>query len=335
MTNQWKMLFCIAIAMSAICAQYIPFPDATHMDRQAPYLNPSVNDPIFYSNKIGFGPGVGIGVLDEAIRVEVTKFLGNNVYYDSTKKIFINIATGDYYDPTTGLVYRRVVADRTGFVNGRVGPNPASSNYSPAERSDPVDIPSDLKSKYLNQLDDSMDYDEDCNDCERKGQCFRCKRISSAVDCSDCWSGKFFSDCNHCYRETVTKNLPYQKMGELIVSQLSAYRRSNGLKDVRFNQHLYDVSMIQNLYMANRGYLSNDNFLANISTFRGGAMTTGYIMESNLSDQDGAIKFMNMWKRSPEHNANLLINKIDQCGAAVYFDQKNNKFIATLVCVKL
>ena len=87
--------------------------------------------------------------------------------------------------------------------------------------------------------------------------------------------------------------------------------------------------------MANRGYLSNDNFMANISTFKTGAMTTGYIQELRMSDEDGAERFMNMWKRSAEHNENLLQPIIDQCGAAIFFDEKNGKYIATLICVKI
>ena len=167
--SQWKSLLCIVVAISALQAQYIPSPNATRLNRQAPYLNPSVNDPLFFdSNNAGFVRGAEH--LDETVRQEAIKFLGSSIYYDGVRKIFINIVTGDYYDPTTGLIYRRVAADRIGFVNGRVGPNPVSANYAPYEKSDSVDIPRDLKEKYLNQID-GIDSDEDCHDCERKGQC--------------------------------------------------------------------------------------------------------------------------------------------------------------------
>lgn len=335
--NHWKTLFCLALAVGALQCQYIPFPNAVKMDREPPYLNPSVNDPLFFNGgDRRFGAGLD-GADNNANRLNAIKFLGNNIFYDSIRKIYINVVTGDYYDPSTGLVYRRVAADKTGFVNGRVGPNPASSNKAPREQSDPVDLPRELRDKVFQQLgrNGQDDSDEDCDDCARKGQCYRCKKITPRRDCNSCWSGKAHSNCDHCYREKFIQNLPLQRMGELIVAALNRHRRAYDVKEVRLNQHLFEVAMVQNLYQVHRGYLSNDNFLANISTFRGGAMTTGFIQETRLGDAEGADKFLALWKKSPEQNENLIIPDLDQCGAAVFFDQKAGKFIATLVCVKL
>lgn len=331
--NHWKTLLCIAIAVSSMQAQYIPFPNSTELDRQPPYLNPSVLDPLFFDN---FRGGVrNFNGVDPVQRANAVKFLGNNIYYDPIRKIFINVVTGDYYDPSTGLIYRRVAADRTGFVNGRVGPNPAYTKHAPQHKSDPVDLPKEYKNKVYEDKRDHHDDDEDCDDCARKGQCYRCKKITPKHDCNACWNGKAHKECGKCYDEKMMKNLPYQRMGEYIVALLNKLRKSYDLKDVKFNQNLYETAMIQNLYMANRGYLNNDNFLANVSTFEGGAMTTGYIQEMRLGDQEGAEKFISLWKKSPEQNENLIIPELDQCGAAVFFDQKNMRFIATLICVKL
>lgn len=330
-SNQWRAILCLVALASAAQAQYIPFPTATKLNQPAPYINPSLNDPLFYDS-FRAGPAIA-GGLDEQ-RANAIKFLGSNVFYDAVRKIFINVVSGDYYDPTTGLVYRRVAADRAGFVNGRVGPMAVSSKHAPKHRSDAVDLPKDLKRKVFDKLGDSSEED-DCRDCERKGQCFRCKKHVVKADCNLCWSNKAFANCDHCTRDVIAANAPLKAMGQLIVTVLNKYRRDFDLKDVRFNQHLYETAMVQNLYMANRGYLNEDNFLANISTFKSGLMSTAYVQERKLGDSEGAEKFVGMWRKTPDHNENLTSTNIDQCGAAVYFDEKSGKHFATLVCVKL
>lgn len=331
LSNQLKAVLCLVFITGAATAQYIPFPNATKMDRPAPYLNPSINDPLFFDGGVRLA-GNNFGD-NETNRANAVQFLGSNIYYDPIRKIFINVVTGDYYDPATGLIYRRVAADKNTFVNGRLGPNPVSTKHAPHEKSDPVHLPKEMKAKYAKES--YSDEDEDCADCERKGQCYRCKRITSKRDCNACWKGNSVANCGSCLNEKMWSNQPYGGMGEVIVLLVNKLRKSYGLRDVKYNKYLNEVAMIQDLYMAHRGYLNNDNFLANISTFKAGNMTTGYIQERSMSDMDGAERFVSMWKRSQEHSDNLLNADIDACGAAVYYDQKASKFIATLICVRL
>lgn len=334
--SNWKTLFSIFIAMSAIRTQYIPFPTATKLNTQPPYLNPSINDALFTdANTFTLATPNSLANPTPPQLPNAIKFLGNSVYYDANRKIYINISTGDYYDPTTGLIYRRVGGDRNGFINGRLGPASVLSHAGPHAQSDEVDLPRDVRRRYYS-AGEAESEEGDCKDCERSGQCYRCRRVVAPKrDCGACYGGRAYGECDSCYKSQLVGNLPYAKMGEMIVVLLNRYRKSFDLKDVLYNRHLYEIAMIQNLYMENRGYLNNDNFEANISTFKSGAMTTGYIQEARLNDIDGAEKFMSMWKKSADHNSNLLLPNIDQCGAAVHFDEKNGKFIGTLICVKL
>lgn len=329
LSNHVKTIFCIVLAAAAVQAQYTPNPLSTRLGQEPPYLNPSVNDPLFFDN---FNvQGLNNNSVAAAQRATAIGFLGSNIYYDKVRKIFINIVTGDYYDPSTGLIYRRTAVDR-GYVNGRVGPNPMSTKHAPYEKSDAVELPKNYKRQIYGNEGDS---DEDCHDCERKGQCYRCKRITPQHDCNSCYGGNVHGGCHKCYQSKMMANLPYQRMGELIIVIINRLRKENDLPKVTYNKQLYEIAMVQDLYMANRGYLNNDNFMANMSTFRGGNMTTGYLQELRLGDQDGAERFVSMWRKSPEHNENMMNADIDQCGAAVYFDQSSGRFIATLICVQL
>lgn len=321
-------LLCLFIVTNHFNCQYIPFPEADELDERPPYLNPSINDPLFYANHL---VPCFKSLCNKLHYGRAAKLLGGGIYYDKRRNIYINIETGDYYDPATGLIYRKSTSAYSRPVNGNVGPNPISTNNPPDEESDKVYLPKKLKAYNRQYYEDS---DEDCSGCDYTGKCEKCVKPQHNA-CGSCWEGKEHNKCGDCFNYQIVKNDIYKEMGIYIVGLLNKYRRQNDLNEVGFSKDLYTVALTQSLYMAHRGYLNNDNFLAHVATYDAGTMTTGYINGRMLSNQQGAEEFMSMWKRSPEHNQNLLSSKVNQCSAAVFYDEQEMKFYATLLCVKI
>ena len=308
-TKQPAILLCLLMAVSYLQAQYIPFPLSLKLKKRPPYLNPSVNDPLFYKSYFGKYSSKGLihcikGSCNQKYYKEAASKLGSNILYDSHRNIYINKTTGDYYDPKTGLIYRKSYAKHKKLIDGHVGANPPSSKDSPYKKADKVYFPKRLRGHNWDR-------------------------------CKNCKKSQYNNRCSGCYKYKDKESETYDEMGYSIVMFLNKYRRMNNRDIVRFNKKISSVARTNNRYMVHRGYLSDDNFLANIAKYEAGNQTTGYINASSLSDMTGAKKFIKMWINSPKHNKNLLSTRVNQCGADVYFEKEAQKYYATLICIKI
>lgn len=330
-TKRSAALLCLAMAVSYIQTQYMPFPESSRMDEDPPYLNPSLKDPLFYPRKMKGGYGKH-GENDNAYD-KAKKYLGHNIYFDYHRYIYVNKETGDYYNPKTGLIYRKSEDGDKHAIDGRVGPSAPSSHDPPYKESDKVYLPRKYH-KYAKGYYEDSDDSEECGKCHNYDECYRCQKV--VYDrCDECWKGNYHDKCNRCERKKPIYNYKHKGIGYYIIILLNKYRKQSGLHAVGINKRLYPVAITNSMYMAHRGYLNNDNFLANIATYSAGTQTTGYINDGyDLPDEKGAYKFINMWRHSPEHNVNLLDANIKHCAAGIYFDKYEKRYYATLLCVK-
>ena len=315
------------LASSCIHGQYIPYPEPTHMNFPPPYINPSINDPLFYANRLfPFKKGFG----NDKRYKQACKILGGDIYYDHFKNIYINKATGAYYNPNTGLIYNKQEKNVKQVIDGAVGPNPAVTKRPPKNPSDKIYLPNELKKFDLPYYAEQ----KKCNNCDHTGKCQDCDN-KNFNGCGKCWEGQQGKACEKCFNYQCIKNEVYKGMAYKILLLLNEYREYIGIESVGYNKELYYTALAQDLYMAHRGSLSNDNFMANVATHAAGTQTTAYINSHQLSDDQGAKEFISMWKLSHEQNNNLLNRKINQCAAAVFFDEKASRYYATLLCVKM
>jgi uncharacterized protein YkwD len=294
-----KLTLISFVLVAMLNAQYIPYPSATALQYPSLVLNPSINDPLFYTNLLNAGfvfPGHGhhqhgpVNVSDDVV-------------YTPSNGRYTNSSTGDYYDPKTGAIYRKKAAAPT-VSNGYSSPNPPGSSRLPW-KSDPVYLAND----YANYETTSK----------------------PSYGCNGCYYPKAYWGCSTCYMEKNDTNIQKDMAAKLMV-KINDYRVSLGLNAVRFVSTLTKNAVIQNKYMMNVGYLNHDHFKANLATYSYGNETSAYINGSNVTASAGADDFMGIFKYTPEHRDNLLNSSITQCGVGIYKDATGGKYWGTVLC---
>ena len=298
--SQTKLTFISLVLVAMTHAQYLPYPSAYNLQNPSLLLNPSINDPQFYSRLLN----AGFVFAAPGHHHHGPYNVGGDVVFNPNDGRYTNSVTGDYYDPATGAIYRKKAASPS-VPNGYSSPNPPESDRLPWKKNDPVYIPQE----YGNYT-----YE---------------KKVS--YGCNDCYYPKAYHGCPVCYIEKTDTNIDKGMASELM-KKINEYRLSLGLNAVRFVSNLTKNAVVQNKYMMHVGYLNHDHFKANLATYNYGNETSAYINGTNVDASTGANDFMGIFKYTQEHRDNLLNPDITQCGVGVYKDSAGGKYWGTVLC---
>ena len=133
---------------------------------------------------------------------------------------------------------------------------------------------------------------------------------------------------------TTSPQANFPNMAKAIFTLLNQYRAQNKLSQLTWSDDAAARALTQSQYMVAKGVLSHDNFSVRAKGFSYANENVAYFQVSSITDSDGASKFMEMWKNSAGHDANMKATQPTMCGVAVYKDVTSNKYYATMLNVK-
>ena len=121
------------------------------------------------------------------------------------------------------------------------------------------------------------------------------------------------------------------KMSLLIFDKLNEYRESLELKKLIWNSDVYILTLEHSYYQAAKKDINHDNFSIRTQDFKSKNENVAFFSTLEISPEDGAAKFFEMWKNSDGHDANMKSNTINSGAVAVI--KNENQYYSTMINV--
>lgn len=126
-------------------------------------------------------------------------------------------------------------------------------------------------------------------------------------------------------------NLP---MAKIIKDLLDDYRVSLGLSKLAWGDSMYAPTLDHTQYQVDRRMISHDGFDVRADRCSTSAENVAMFGGETVSDNDGAAKFMKMWRESPGHDANMRNGSVSQVSIAVIFCKTQQAYYSTMFLFK-
>lgn len=127
-----------------------------------------------------------------------------------------------------------------------------------------------------------------------------------------------------------------RKAAEIVMELLNKYRKSKGLGLVAQDEEIYGQCLTHSKRMAGSGSLTHNGFQERVDalSYQTGASAENVAMFGmSISDPAQiADQFMDQWKHSPGHNANMLNRVCDRASVAVA--KNGGSYYATMILVQ-
>ena len=119
-----------------------------------------------------------------------------------------------------------------------------------------------------------------------------------------------------------------EEIGRQIFDLLNKYRASLGLSQLTWNDEVYKIALEHTLYMVKQKVISHDGFDDRSKGWT--SMNENVAMFSIGTDDMAAQKFIDMWKGSPGHDANMRAPQMNEGAVAVYYLKSNSTYYSTM-----
>jgi len=141
---------------------------------------------------------------------------------------------------------------------------------------------------------------------------------------------------------TETKETPsiddntLRRASKITVDLLNKFRKEQKLNQVVDNDEIYNQCQIHSQFQADNSKLTHDGFSQRVSNLRFKTTTSAenvafFSMPISTPDEIAA-QFMDQWKKSPGHRANMVNEVVNT--ASVGIAKKGKAFYATMILVK-
>lgn len=240
-------------------------------------------------------------------------YIGKNVFHDTLKNLYYNRKNRLYYDPKSGLVFKR---NKINFIN-RNNNSTLNAKHKSNKKLEKQfrKLPKLRRRKNVKRIK-----------IKRKPKTRKKLAIVRRKKAHE-----LLRKCKICYRQSKDGN-EKNKMTLKFMTLLNKYRKKKGLKEIRMDSRLNDITMIQSKYMKFVSKLNHDNFSHNLKGYKIGFETISFLKDKRVNDKRAPKLFLTLLKKNKTHNSNMLKRDINKCGFGVYYDAELNRYWATLIC---
>ena len=123
-------------------------------------------------------------------------------------------------------------------------------------------------------------------------------------------------------------------MAKFIMTGLNAYRATLGLSQLTWSDSYYARILAHTKYQVDAQTISHDGFYERAANCRAAAENVAMFGGYKVTDQQGADKFMTMWRTSPGHDANMRNTSVNQAVVAVIYSKQQNAYYSTMFLLK-